>query len=235
MLFSIKIRTVRFTILRGTTILRGILGVGVLGGTILCGTFNNPAYADPFLQGQSQFSRPTQNPIPERGTSSSIKSPRGVDAQPPGYAPGFPSTMSPAGPSLGTNSVVPHPALTQQYNNSNRGTSFGPSSPTVPTSGLRNDCSSVSRFDIAPPRVNISQTSLSSGTFGNSILVEGSVEGVCLTEAGGFQNGRLVGSIPIVTSRQFGRFNFQMSLSEADNPEIRVYNITGDSYILPIR
>ena len=56
----------------------------------------------------------------------------------------------------------------------------------------------------------------------------GEVEGVCLQEAGYFEYGRKRGNIPVSTSANFRRFQFEVTAKPSERPEIRVYNVNGD-------
>lgn len=96
------------------------------------------------------------------------------------------------------------------------------------------ECRTLSRSELAPPRVNLEQTGSSGRMFERS-TIRGSVEGVCIQEAGYFENGRKVEEIPVQTRRQFGRFNFELRARRDRNPEVRVYNTAGESDVIPLR
>jgi hypothetical protein len=89
-------------------------------------------------------------------------------------------------------------------------------------------CYRVSRHDIAPPRISIYNVKNTGNFFDDMVKISGFVEGSCLVEAGAFERGRLEQSIPIVTTRQFRRYEFTVVTDKGRSPEIRVYNATGD-------
>lgn len=97
----------------------------------------------------------------------------------------------------------------------------------APTTG--GECEGVSRRDLPRPRVNIHKVRRAGGMFGSKIKVSGSVEGVCLVEAGSYENGRQEDPIRVYPRRTFQRFDFDVYVKGDKNPEIRVYNSAGDS------
>lgn len=90
------------------------------------------------------------------------------------------------------------------------------------------ECRQMDNYYMARPRVNLGRAKPSGNVFSDKVRVSGSVEGVCLVEAGLFEDGRRVQSIPVATLRDFRRFEFDFQSRESRNPEIRVYNIRGD-------
>lgn len=87
---------------------------------------------------------------------------------------------------------------------------------------------------LASPRVNVYRTKSSGNIFGDKYKVRGSVEGVCLIEAGYFEYGNKRDNIPVSTSRNFKRFEFEIAVRASEKPEIRVYNINGDMDFIEI-
>ncbi len=71
-------------------------------------------------------------------------------------------------------------------------------------------------------------------TFGDKVKVRGSVEGVCIAEAGLFEEGRKEENIPVVTTPQFRRFEFEVSSRTSKEPEIRAYNTEGRRDVYPV-
>ena len=92
----------------------------------------------------------------------------------------------------------------------------------------RNGCANLRRDEIARPRVEIEEIKQTGNVFGDKVKVRGSVEGVCLAEAGLFEDGRKVQTIPINTVDQFSRYEFEVKTDLGEDPEIRVYTTTGD-------
>ena len=106
-----------------------------------------------------------------------------------------------------------------------------PANTLHPSHGANTDeieCRNLARGYLARPRVNIHRVRPTGNLFGDRVRVEGSVEGVCLVEAGLFESGRKEQSIRIVTSPMFRRYDFSVRTRIAHRPEIRVYNVVGD-------
>lgn len=97
-----------------------------------------------------------------------------------------------------------------------------------------NECKQMANYYLARPRVDVGKTKPTGNFFGDKIKAYGSVEGICLVEAGVFENGRKVQSIPLVTTSEFRRFEFEVTSKSSKDPEIRVYNIRGDSDIVSL-
>lgn len=95
-------------------------------------------------------------------------------------------------------------------------------------------CSGVSRDEISKPYINVDQRKAAGNFFGGEERVRGSIEGICLVEAGCFEEGRKVKTIPITTTRQFGRYEFECKLNTGKTPEIRAYNSIGERDIATI-
>jgi hypothetical protein len=103
-----------------------------------------------------------------------------------------------------------------------------------PPTGSRR-CEQLSSRDIGEPYIDIGRVKSSGNVFGNGVKVSGSVEGICLSEAGLFENGRRVQSIPVNTESRFGRYEFEVKTSTDKRPEIRVYSTNGARYTMPIQ
>ncbi|RMG40307.1 MAG: hypothetical protein D6719_11315 [Candidatus Dadabacteria bacterium] len=115
-------------------------------------------------------------------------------------------------------------------------TPFRPANPVNPTvnppvtasTGNSAECRKMSRYDMARPYINIDRVYQTGNFFKDKVKVRGSVEGICLVEAGVFEEGRKVKSIPVVTTRDFRRYEFEAVVHSTRMPEVRVYNINGD-------
>jgi len=95
------------------------------------------------------------------------------------------------------------------------------------------DCKGLYRNEIAPPRINLDLSS-ADGKFFERTNAQGSVEGICVQEAGYFERGAKVSEISVQTTRQFKRFNFNIRFRRDREPEIRVYNSAGDSDVISL-
>lgn len=109
-----------------------------------------------------------------------------------------------------------------------------PYQPPAPAYHGSGECEGLDRRDIPEPRVDIERVGGTGNIFGDKYKVRGSVEGVCVAEAGLFEDGRKVQDIPIVTKRSFQRFEFEFKTRLSKDPEIRVYNTAGDRDIAPV-
>lgn len=87
---------------------------------------------------------------------------------------------------------------------------------------------------IPAPLVNISKVKSTGSIFRSRLKVFGSVEGVCLTNAGVFQNNSPKSVINVVTRDRFDRFNFKVIVDGDEEPQVRVYNVQGNYDIVPI-
>jgi hypothetical protein len=86
----------------------------------------------------------------------------------------------------------------------------------------------MNRFDISRPYINIARVRPTGNVFGSKYKVFGSVEGMCLVEAGYFEGGRKVSNIPVAPTRDFRRFEFEVTIRGDEFPELRAYTINGD-------
>lgn len=109
-----------------------------------------------------------------------------------------------------------------------------PIRPDNPVNPLNSNCDTIDRSAIAQPSIYISDVKSSGNFFGSKIKVQGYVEGICLVEAGGYENGRRVASIPVTKSSNFKRFEFKITLDGSNNAEVRVYNINGERDIYSV-
>lgn len=91
----------------------------------------------------------------------------------------------------------------------------------------RQACNNFRHGQMARPRINISKVEKSGNIFKDKYRVFGSVEGICLVEAGYFENSTLKQKFNIGTTTSFRRFNFETVIRKSRNPEIRVYNSQG--------
>ena len=96
------------------------------------------------------------------------------------------------------------------------------------------ECKYISRYDIGKPRIDLGRLKHTGNIFKDKYKVSGSVEGICLVEAGYFEQGRKVHEIPVATTRDFRRYDFQVEVRASRDPEIRVYNTAGDYDVVDI-
>jgi hypothetical protein len=91
------------------------------------------------------------------------------------------------------------------------------------------------RRGLPRPRVEIYDVRRTGNVFADKVKVRGAVEGVCITEAGLFEEGRLVRSIPTAIGPRFQRFEFEVTTHLGYSPEVRAYNTAGDRDIAGVR
>lgn len=96
------------------------------------------------------------------------------------------------------------------------------------------ECRRMRRFDIARPYINIARIRSTGNVFGSKYKVFGSVEGMCLVEAGYFEGGRKVSDIKVAPTRDFRRFDFEVTIRGDEFPELRAYTINGDREVRPL-
>jgi hypothetical protein len=107
-----------------------------------------------------------------------------------------------------------------------------PLNPTTPgvspegSASVLQQCREMRRLN--PPEIYISRVKKSGNMFKNKYRVQGSIEGVCLSEAGLFHHGKKDESIRVLTSANFQRYDFEVIARADDDPEIRAYNVQGD-------
>ena len=75
------------------------------------------------------------------------------------------------------------------------------------------------------PRIGITQITQSSALRGGKYIVEGIIDGVCLKEAGLYQNGERVIVFNLTTTRIYKRYPFKIEVHVDDKPEIRAFDI----------
>ncbi len=95
-------------------------------------------------------------------------------------------------------------------------------------------CNGLNNQYIAPPYINIFDVRKSGNVFSDKYKVKGSVEGVCLAEAGYFEQGRKVQDFKIFTTPIFERYEFEVTARGGRHPEIRAYNTNGERYIYSV-
>lgn len=81
---------------------------------------------------------------------------------------------------------------------------------------------------VSQPRVTVYGSRSTGNFFGDKYKIRGEIEGVCLAEAGYFERGRKRENISLVTTRDFRRFEFEVTVHASQSPEIRAYNVNGD-------
>lgn len=92
-----------------------------------------------------------------------------------------------------------------------------------------------SRRDLPRPRVEIHDVRRTGNVFGDKVKVRGVIEGVCISEAGLFEEGRLVRSIPTASGPRFQRFEFEVTTHLGYAPEVRAYNTAGGRDVAGVR
>ena len=109
-----------------------------------------------------------------------------------------------------------------------------------PTSAALDDtddgtCQSIAGRDISPPRISVFRVKERAPESEGMFRISGSIEGVCISEAGYFEKG--IKKQPIATSktRSFRRFEFEIEARLEDKPEIHATNVTGETESIPVR
>ena len=101
-----------------------------------------------------------------------------------------------------------------------------------------NACLDMNPDNLQAPLISVYNTKQSSAFKGGKYQVEGVIEGVCIKEAGLYENGKRIVKFPLETSPYYKRFKFQIEIAEDNNPEIRAFNINwrrNTRYLLPKR
>jgi hypothetical protein len=93
----------------------------------------------------------------------------------------------------------------------------------------QSQCRNLVGSRIARPRVRIDRVKPTGNVFGDKVKVEGTIEGVCISEAGLFEDGDKKEEIRVTMVPEFRRYEFEVRTKINRDPEIRVYNIAGDS------
>ncbi|MBX7145552.1 MAG: hypothetical protein K1X79_13965 [Oligoflexia bacterium] len=108
----------------------------------------------------------------------------------------------------------------------------GPRWPVEPGGPTRGDAAEACRRQgyLSHPRIDIYRIKKTGNIFGDKYKVRGVIEGVCLVEAGYYEDGRREDEIAVVTTPEFRRFEFEVRVraDQERQPEIRAYNIQGD-------
>ncbi len=81
---------------------------------------------------------------------------------------------------------------------------------------------------LAPPHVDIISTKRLGSLSARRFKVTGTVEGICLVDAGLFEDGKKVQNINICTTPELSRFQFTAIVRSDHAPEIRAYNSNGE-------
>ena len=97
------------------------------------------------------------------------------------------------------------------------------------------ECQSLRAGEVAPPRVYISRVTPAGGGFSQRVRVQGTIEGVCLSDAGIFEGGRKLETISVRAQRRMQRYDFDVQGNSNGGAEIRVYNSAGEGDAAPVR
>lgn len=89
-------------------------------------------------------------------------------------------------------------------------------------------CKEMNMRHMPRPYVNINRIKKSGNPLKDKYTVWGSIEGVCIVEAGYYEYGELKRNVSFRTSPGFGRYEFKFLIRKGKNPQIRVYNMRGD-------
>jgi hypothetical protein len=100
--------------------------------------------------------------------------------------------------------------------------------------GASGTCDSLPRGAITPPRIEIHRVE-SGGFLSSKVRVLGTVEGQCIREAGGFEEGFKVSNFQVPLTPNHGRYEFSTELDSSDIPEIRAYTIYGDRAVQSVQ
>ena len=97
------------------------------------------------------------------------------------------------------------------------------------------ECQNLRVGDVAPPRIYLGRVTPVGGPFSGRVRVQGTVEGVCLSDAGIFDGGRKVETISVRAQRRLQRYDFDVQVNAARSAELRAYNTAGDSDVVEVR
>lgn len=97
------------------------------------------------------------------------------------------------------------------------------------------ECQQMRSGYVPSPRISIYKVKPTGNVFSSKYKIVGEIEGICLVEAGLYEDGRRVQNIPLRTTPEFQRFEFEVKGSPDNDPEVRVYNIQGDRDIFEVR
>ncbi len=112
-------------------------------------------------------------------------------------------------------------------------TPFGSTTPR-PSRDDRQALARCRNMYIAPPRIDLGELRPTGSLFSGKYKVEGSIRGVCIAEAGYFENGRLRESVEIPLSDLFSRREFKFKVQSGRRGEIRVTTIDGQENFIDI-
>lgn len=105
-----------------------------------------------------------------------------------------------------------------------------PAAPPPVGAAAPSDCTGPNSRYIRRPRVDVYDIKSRGNIFGSKYRVRGSIEGTCISEAAYFESGRSVEPIQIITTPEFRRFEFEVTINGDDrrSPEIRAYATNGE-------
>lgn len=148
-------------------------------------------------------------------------------------AENFPAIAQPKEPKVST-PTFQQPLETKSPGVTNLIPSFSGGNNSANSRGESISCRGAGVEFLAPPRVNVYSLVQTNAVVTPQYRAQGSVEGVCLVEAGYFESGRKQQLFRIRTDRNFQRFEFDVVIKPDKNPEIRVYNVNGASDVYRI-
>jgi hypothetical protein len=86
-------------------------------------------------------------------------------------------------------------------------------------------CQSMKPGAINAPRITVSQVKQSSSFKGGKYRVEGVIDGVCIREAGLYENGERIFKFPLTLSPFYKRYDFSFEVVSDKAPEVRAFDI----------
>ncbi|MCB0331360.1 MAG: hypothetical protein KDD70_16935 [Bdellovibrionales bacterium] len=95
-------------------------------------------------------------------------------------------------------------------------------------------CQGKAPYELAEPIIDIIRSSKSGKRSPETYQVDVSIEGVCLVDAGYYEEGRIVRKFPLETIQSFKKFFFTFTARAKNRPEIRVYNSAGERSSVPV-
>ncbi len=99
---------------------------------------------------------------------------------------------------------------------------------------LVRSCQFQSASAIGAPSLTVREVKPSAGVYQGMFKVRGSVEGVCLQEAGAWKDGRRSQLIRVATMRRFQRFPFEVRAKVGEELELRATNTAGETVRLKV-
>jgi hypothetical protein len=99
-----------------------------------------------------------------------------------------------------------------------------------PPSGVATQCTGENLRYLRAPKVEVYDLRSRGNILGDKYRVKGVIEGTCVAEAGYYEDGRMVEKIPVSTTPEFKRFEFEVTIrgDSSRRPEIRAYSANGD-------